>query len=51
MNALIAVGTSAAYFYSAIVTILPGYFPFESVCFDSSTIIITLIQANVRKRH
>jgi P-type Cu+ transporter len=43
MDALIAIGTSAAYFYSAIVTILPGYFPFESVYFDTSTIIITLI--------
>jgi hypothetical protein len=45
MDALIAIGSSAAYFYSAIVTILPGYFPFESVYFDTSTIIITLIQA------
>jgi P-type Cu+ transporter len=43
MDALIAIGTSAAYFYSAMVTILPGYFPFESVYFDTSTIIITLI--------
>jgi cation transport ATPase len=43
MDALIAIGKSAAYFYSAIVTILPGYFPFESVYFDTSTIIITLI--------
>jgi P-type Cu+ transporter len=43
MDALIAIGTSAAYFYSAIVTILPGYFPFESVYFETAAIIITLI--------
>ncbi len=43
MDALIAIGTSAAYFYSLIVTVLPGFFPFEAVYFDTSTIIITLI--------
>ncbi len=43
MDALIAIGTSAAYFYSAIVTFLPGYFPFENVYFDTAVIIITLI--------
>jgi P-type Cu+ transporter len=43
MDALIAIGTSAAYFYSAIVTILPGSFPFEGVYFETAAIIITLI--------
>lgn len=43
MDTLIAVGTSAAYVYSAIVTIVPGYFPFTSVYFETSAIIITLI--------
>lgn len=43
MDALIAIGTSASYFYSLVVTILPGYFPFESVYFDTSAIIITLL--------
>lgn len=43
MDALIAIGTSAAYFYSLIVTIFPGFFPFEAVYFDTSAIIITLI--------
>jgi Cu+-exporting ATPase len=43
MDTLIAVGTSAAYFYSAVVTFLPGFFPFESVYFETAAIIITLI--------
>lgn len=43
MDTLIAVGTSAAYVYSAIVTIVPGYFPFTSVYFETAAIIITLI--------
>jgi Cu+-exporting ATPase len=43
MDTLIAIGTSAAYFYSAIVTFLPGFFPFESVYFETAAIIITLI--------
>ena len=43
MDALIAVGTSAAYLYSAAVTLAPGYFPFESVYFETAAIIITLI--------
>ncbi|MGI0042853.1 MAG: heavy metal translocating P-type ATPase, partial [Nitrososphaeraceae archaeon] len=43
MDALIAIGTSAAYFYSAIVTIFPGSFPYEGVYFETAAIIITLI--------
>lgn len=43
MDTLIAIGTSAAYIYSAIVTIVPGYFPFTSVYFETAAIIITLI--------
>jgi Cu+-exporting ATPase len=43
MDTLIAIGTTAAYFYSAVVTIVPGYFPFESVYFETAAIIITLI--------
>jgi P-type Cu+ transporter len=31
MDTLIAIGTSAAYLYSAVVTLAPGYFPFKSV--------------------
>ena len=43
MDTLIAIGTSAAYLYSATVTIVPGYFPFTSVYFETAAIIITLI--------
>jgi len=43
MDALIAIGTSAAYFYSAILTMIPGSFPFEGVYFETAAIIITLI--------
>jgi len=43
MDTLIAVGTTTAYVYSAIVTIAPSYFPFKSVYFETAAIIITLI--------
>lgn len=45
MDTLIAVGTTAAFLYSAIVTILPKrMFPFETgVYFETAAIIITLI--------
>ena len=43
MDTLIAIGTSAAYGYSAIVVFLPHLFPIHSVYFDTSTLIIALI--------
>ncbi len=43
MDTLIAIGTTAAYVYSVIVTIIPGYFPFTAVYFETAAIIITLI--------
>ncbi len=43
MDTLIAVGTTAAYLYSATVTIIPSFFPFNSVYFETSAVIITLI--------
>jgi Cu+-exporting ATPase len=43
MDTLIAVGTTAAYIYSAVVTFLPSAFPFEGVYFETAAIIITLI--------
>ncbi len=43
MDTLIAIGTTAAYVYSAIVTIIPGYFPFTAVYFETAAFIITLI--------
>ncbi len=43
MDTLIAVGTTAAYVYSAVVTIVPSFFPFEDVYFETAAIIVTLI--------
>ncbi len=43
MDTLIALGTSAAYLYSAAVSIVPEYFPFTAVYFETAAIIITLI--------
>jgi len=43
MDTLIALGTSAAYFYSAIGIFFPGVFPIREVYFETSAIIITLI--------
>jgi Cu+-exporting ATPase len=45
MNTLIAIGTSAAYLYSAAVTFAPQLFPegMDTVYYDTSSIIIGLI--------
>jgi Cu+-exporting ATPase len=44
MNTLVAVGTSAAYLYSAVATLAPGLFAGRAdVYFDTSSLIITLI--------
>jgi Cu+-exporting ATPase len=46
MNTLVAMGTSAAYLYSAVATLAPGLFAGGSmahVYFDTSALIITLI--------
>jgi P-type Cu+ transporter len=43
MDTLIAVGTTAAYAYSAVVTFAPSIFPFEDVYFETAAIIVTLI--------
>jgi P-type Cu+ transporter len=58
MNTLVAVGTSAAYLYSAAATLAPGLFASgrADVYFDTSALIITLIlfgrllEARVRGR-
>src|SRR5256712_3843684 len=44
MDLLIALGTSAAWLYSTIVTFVPGFFPGSETYFETSAIIITLIQ-------
>ena len=47
MNTLIALGTSAAYFYSVFVTVFPGFFRGQGlaseVYYESAAIVITLI--------
>lgn len=43
MDTLIAIGTSAAYLYSATVTIAVDVFPFSYVYFETAAVIITLI--------
>jgi Cu+-exporting ATPase len=43
MDLLIALGTSAAFAYSAVVTFYPRFFATEGVYFDTAAVIITLI--------
>jgi len=47
MNTLIALGTSAAYFYSIFVTVFPGFFRSQglepAVYYETAAIVITLI--------
>lgn len=43
MDFLVAVGTSAAYFYSLIYVLFPTAFPFGGLFFDASAVIIALI--------
>ena len=43
MDLLIAIGTSAAWAYSSIVTFFPATFPASGVYFETAAIIITLI--------
>src|SRR5271166_2730888 len=43
MDLLIAIGTSAAWAYSSVVTFLPSFFGTTGVYFDTAAVIITLI--------
>ena len=43
MDVLVAVGTSAAFFYSAVATVLPGAFGAKEVYFDAAAVIVTLV--------
>jgi Cu+-exporting ATPase len=43
MDTLIAIGTTAAWAYSLIVTVLPSVIPSGAVYFDTATLIITLV--------
>src|SRR3989475_1624392 len=44
MDLLIGLGTSAAWLYSTVVTFVSGFFPGTETYFETSAIIITLIQ-------
>jgi Cu+-exporting ATPase len=43
MDTLIALGTSAAWAYSTVVTFFPSFFPFSGVYFDTAAVIVTLV--------
>jgi len=43
MDALIALGTSAAWIYSTAITLFPSFFPSGGVYFDTAAVIVTLI--------
>jgi Cu+-exporting ATPase len=51
MDALIALGTSAAWAYSTAVTLAPGLFPTPGVYFDTAAVIITLALAGRYLEH
>ena len=44
MDLLIGLGTSAAWIYSTVATFVPSFFPSAGTYFETSAIIITLIQ-------
>lgn len=44
MDLLIGLGTSAAWIYSTVATFIPSFFPGSGTYFETSAIIITLIQ-------
>jgi len=43
MDVLVAVGTTAAFGYSAVATLAPSFFGVQGVYYDASTVIITLV--------
>src|SRR5712692_9467567 len=51
MDLLIGLGTSAAWIYSTIATFIPGFFPSSGTYFETSAIIITLIQTGNLLEH
>jgi P-type Cu+ transporter len=51
MDALIALGTSAAWAYSTAVTFDPGFFHTSGVYFDTAAVIITLVLAGRLLEH
>jgi len=51
MDLLIAIGTTAAWGYSSIITFSPSVFPASGVYFDTATVIITLVLAGNLLEH
>jgi Cu+-exporting ATPase len=51
MDLLVAVGTSAAFGYSAIATVFPSVFAVEGVYYDSASVIVTLVLAGRLLEH
>src|SRR5712692_5808405 len=51
MDLLIALGTSAAWLYSTTVTFIPGFFQGSGTYFETSAIIITLVQTGNLLEH
>ncbi len=43
MDVLIALGTSAAWIYSTVVTLFPSFFNYSGVYFDTAAAIVTLV--------
>ncbi|MDG6988158.1 MAG: heavy metal translocating P-type ATPase [Nitrososphaerota archaeon] len=43
MDTLVAVGTSAAYFYSLVFVLFPAEFPYGGLFFDASSLVVALI--------
>ncbi len=43
MDVLIALGTSAAWIYSTVVTLFPSFFAYSGVYFDTAAAIVTLV--------
>jgi P-type Cu+ transporter len=43
MDVLVAVGTTAAFGYSALATLVPSFFGVQGVYYDASAVIITLV--------
>ncbi|MDA4120865.1 MAG: copper-translocating P-type ATPase [Thaumarchaeota archaeon] len=51
MDVLVAVGTSAAFVYSAVTTLFPQVFGVQGVYFDAAAVIITLVLAGRLLEH
>jgi len=51
MDTLIAIGTSAAWAYSASVVFFPSFFPSTGIYFDTSTAIVSLILTGTLMEH